>query len=78
MKVSRPQQTLLRCGGARKGVAAAHAGLALAICTLQLCSCTVMDTGVGERLSYGPFHEVRIYLRTLPAASRVALSGDGG
>jgi len=68
MKVSRPQQTLLRCGGARKGVAAAHAGLALAICTLQLCSCTVMDTGVGERLSYGPFHEVRIYLPHPPGS----------
>jgi len=28
----------------------------------------VMDTGVGERLSYGPFHEVRIYLPHPPGS----------
>jgi type IV secretory pathway VirJ component len=46
---------------------------------LQLCSCTAVDTGVAERLSYGRFHEVRIYPQH-PPVLRLALllSGDGG
>jgi len=48
------------------------------MCVLQLCSCTAVDTGVGERLSYGPFHAVRIYSQ--PGAQYLALllSGDEG
>jgi hypothetical protein len=48
------------------------------MCALHLCSCTEVDTGVGERLSYGPFHGVRFYSQ--PGAQHLALllSGDGG
>jgi type IV secretory pathway VirJ component len=46
---------------------------------LALCSCTAVDTGVAECLSYDRFQEVRIY-PPHPPVLRVALllSGDGG
>jgi type IV secretory pathway VirJ component len=51
----------------------------VAIGALQLCSCTAVDTGVAERLSYGRFHEVRIYPPHPPVQHlALLLSGDGG
>jgi type IV secretory pathway VirJ component len=59
-----------------------HPRLALAVSALALCSllCTCTEgAGPSERLSYGPFHELRIY-RPQSAVRQVALllSGDGG
>lgn len=53
-------------------------------CALLLCvslfACSSLDTaGMSDSLSYGPFHEVRIYRPTAaPRHLALLLSGDGG
>lgn len=73
------QQAPLHRRGRRRVAPATCAVLAVAMGTLQLGSCTALDRGVGERISHGPFHEVRIYLPRPPAQHlALLLSGDGG
>jgi len=75
--VSPPQQIQLPCKKARKGPAASIS--ALLLCSL-LFACTEMESsGPSDRLSYGPFSELRIYRTQLPAQHlALLLSGDGG
>ncbi len=67
----------VRCTRQRQFASVPFVAAVLSSC---LCACTRMDsTGITERLSYGSFHELRIY-RPQPPGQHLALllSGDGG
>ncbi len=64
----------------RRTTESLSASAATVVLSALLSACTAMDTtGPSERVSFGPFHEVRIY-RPMLSAPHLALllSGDGG